>query len=100
MDDCTGGGIPQASNIVWQLAGYLEAGKSSHLEGTFLVKTHAVFKTGSSLNGRILAQTAATLDSATITQPHAAGCSISDGANIDIKAGLVAGTNFTAGLCN
>jgi hypothetical protein len=71
VDDCTGGGIPQASNIVWQLAGYLEAGTSSHLEGTFLVKTRAVFLTGSSLNGRILAQTAATLDSATITEPAA-----------------------------
>jgi hypothetical protein len=71
VDDRTGGGIPQASNIVWQVAGYLDAGTTSHLEGTFLVKTHAVFKTGSSLNGRILAQTAATLDSATITQPAA-----------------------------
>ena len=65
-----------------------------------LVKTYAAFKTGSSLNGRILAQTTATLDSATITQPHAAGSSISDGANINIKAGLIAGTNFTAGVCN
>ena len=58
-----------ASNIVWQVAGHLDAGTTSHLEGTFLVATHAVFKTGSSLNGRILAQTAATLDSATIKQP-------------------------------
>lgn len=65
-DNGTGDGIPQAFNIVWQVAGFLDAGTSSHLEGTFLVKTHAVFKTGSSLNGRILAQTAATLDKATI----------------------------------
>ena len=36
---------------------------------TVKVKTKAVFKTGASLNGRILAQTACTLDQATITQP-------------------------------
>ena len=72
--DGTDCGIPKASNIVWQVAGYLDAGTTSHLEGIFLVKTKAVFKTGSSLNGRILAQTAATLDSATITQPAASTC--------------------------
>jgi hypothetical protein len=60
---------PLASNIFWQVAGYVDAGEKSHLEGVFLVKTQATFKTGSSLNGRILAQTACTLDSATITQP-------------------------------
>jgi hypothetical protein len=62
------GGV-KASNIVWQVAGYVQAGTNSHLEGIFLVKTNAVFQTGASLNGRILAQTAVTLDSATITQP-------------------------------
>jgi hypothetical protein len=78
VDDCTGGGTPQSSNIVWQVAGYLDAGTTSHLEGIFLVKTHVAFKSKSSLNGRILAQTAATLDSATITQPAAStGTSIS-----------------------
>ena len=48
-------------------AGYIDAGTTSHLEGVLLVKTKAVFKTGSSLNGRILSQTACTLDKATIT---------------------------------
>ena len=47
----------------------VDAETTSHLEGLFLVKTHAAFKTGSSLNGRILAQTACTLDTATITKP-------------------------------
>ena len=69
VEGVRGGGMPKASNIVWQVAGYLSAGTTAHLEGTFLVKTHAVFQTGSSLNGRILSQTACTLDSATITQP-------------------------------
>ena len=69
VDGGGGGGKPQASNIVWQMAGYLDAGTTSHLEGVFLVKTHAVFKTGSSMTGRVLAQTACTLDSATIAAP-------------------------------
>jgi len=67
--DDTNNGKPKASNIVWQVAGFVDAGTTSHLEGVFLVKTNAAFKTGSSLNGRILAQTACTLDASTITQP-------------------------------
>jgi hypothetical protein len=67
--DVPGGSVPNPANIVWQVAGYVDAGTTSHLEGVFLVKTHAAFKTGSSLNGRVLAQTACTLDAATITQP-------------------------------
>jgi hypothetical protein len=58
-----------ASNIFWQVSGFVEAGASAHLEGIFLVKAHAVFKTSSSLKGRMIAQTAVTLDKATITQP-------------------------------
>ncbi|CAE8613502.1 unnamed protein product [Polarella glacialis] len=58
-----------ASNIVWQVAGKVEVGTGAHMEGILLTKTAAVFKTGSSLNGRILAQTAVTLQSSTVTQP-------------------------------
>jgi hypothetical protein len=39
------------------------------LEGVLLVQTKAVFKTGSSLNGRVLAQSAVTLDTTTIVEP-------------------------------
>jgi hypothetical protein len=60
----------KASNIVWQVAGVVDAGTTSHLEGIFLVATKVAFKAGSSLNGRIFAQTAATLISSTITQPQ------------------------------
>lgn len=68
-------------NVVWQVAGYVAVGTTAHVEGIFLVKTHAAFKTGSSLNGRILgAQTAVTLDHATITQP-ARRPSLQDAAN-------------------
>jgi len=71
LQDDGSGSTPLASNIVWQVAGFLNAGTTSHLEGVFLVKTKAVFLTGSSLNGRVLSQTACTLDQATITQPSA-----------------------------
>ncbi|KAJ1626331.1 hypothetical protein T492DRAFT_878660, partial [Pavlovales sp. CCMP2436] len=67
--DGTGFGAPTASNIIWQVTGNIAVGVGSHLEGTLLVKTHAAFKAGSSLNGRILAQTAATLISTTIVAP-------------------------------
>ena len=57
VGDGSGKGMPHPANIVWVMAGYLDAGTTSHFEGVFLVKTKAVFKTASSLNGRILAQT-------------------------------------------
>mmetsp|Transcript_11441 Transcript_11441/g.27208 ORF Transcript_11441/g.27208 Transcript_11441/m.27208 type:complete len:249 (+) Transcript_11441:86-832(+) len=56
-----------AKNIVWQVAGFVDAGTTSHLEGIFLVKSFASFKTKSTLNGQVFAQTAVTLDSTTIT---------------------------------
>jgi hypothetical protein len=62
-------GDAQAKNIFWQVAGSVEVGAGSVLNGIVLVKTEAVFKTGASLVGRVLAQTACTLDQAVITQP-------------------------------
>jgi hypothetical protein len=56
----------KAENIVWQVAGGVQVGAGAHMEGVLLVKTLAAFITGSSLNGRILAQTAVTLDSVKI----------------------------------
>ncbi|CAE8602834.1 unnamed protein product, partial [Polarella glacialis] len=55
----------KASNIVWQVAGYVEVEAGAHMEGILLVKTAAHFRTGSSLTGRILAQTAVTIQSST-----------------------------------
>ena len=65
----TGGGTPQACNIVWAVSGVVAAGVGAHLEGILLTSTMAAFQTGSSLNGRIMAQTACTLDQVTITEP-------------------------------
>jgi hypothetical protein len=58
-----------AKNIFWQLAGKVVVGLGAHLEGILLVKTSVQFETGSSLNGRILAQTACVLQVATIASP-------------------------------
>jgi hypothetical protein len=58
-----------AKHIFWQVAGKIEVDAGAHMEGILLVKTAVLFKTGSSLNGRVLAQTACDLQSAMITQP-------------------------------
>jgi hypothetical protein len=58
-----------AKNIFWQVAGQVDVGAGSHMEGIILVKTDALFMTGSSLLGRVLAQTACNVQMATITQP-------------------------------
>jgi hypothetical protein len=63
----TGGVL--AKNIFWQVGEAVSVGVGAHMEGIILGKTAIIFKTGSSLNGRILAQTACTLDTTTVTQP-------------------------------
>jgi hypothetical protein len=57
-----------AKNIFWQVSGEVTVGAGAHMEGILLVKTEVLFKTLSSLNGRVLAQTACNLQKATITQ--------------------------------
>jgi hypothetical protein len=58
-----------SKHVFWQVAGLVTVGAGAHMEGILLVKTMVGFVTGSSLNGRVLAQTACTLQKATITQP-------------------------------
>jgi len=64
-------GGAKAKNIFWQISGAATLGTTSHVEGVFLSKTGIVFMTGSSMNGAALAQTAVTLDAATINQKTA-----------------------------
>jgi hypothetical protein len=77
--DGTGNGCsPLASNIIWVCSGYIAAGTYSHLEGIFLTYTAATWATGSSLNGRIFAQTATALQMATIKAPTITSSSLCD----------------------
>lgn len=63
----TGGA--QAKNIFWQVAGEATIGTTAHFEGIILSKTGITMNTGASLNGRVLAQTAAIFDGSTIVEP-------------------------------
>jgi hypothetical protein len=60
-----------AENIFWQVAGEVVVKAGAHMEGVLLVKTAVTFETGSSLNGRVLTQTACSLDQATIVAASA-----------------------------
>ena len=63
----TGGA--QAKNIFWQSAGDVTLGTTSHFEGVILGMTAIHLLTGASINGRLLAQTAVTLQKNTVTRP-------------------------------
>eukprot|EP00242_Pyramimonas_sp_CCMP2087_P004561 CAMPEP_0198209334 /NCGR_PEP_ID=MMETSP1445-20131203/14951_1 /TAXON_ID=36898 /ORGANISM="Pyramimonas sp., Strain CCMP2087" /LENGTH=293 /DNA_ID=CAMNT_0043883079 /DNA_START=130 /DNA_END=1011 /DNA_ORIENTATION=+ len=56
-----------AKNIFWQVSGAAAISEEAHMEGILLVKTDVLFKTQSSLSGRVLAQTACNLQEATIS---------------------------------
>ena len=58
-----------AKNIFWQVAGAVTVGTTAHFEGVVLAKTMIAVNTGASVNGRLLAQTAVTLQMNTVTQP-------------------------------
>lgn len=57
-------GGAQANNIFWQVGGGtgVEIGTTAHVEGNILAAKAIHLRTGASLNGRALAQTAVTLD--------------------------------------
>jgi Ice-binding-like len=59
----------QAKNIYWQTAGAVTLGTTTHFEGNILGATGINLQTGASINGRLLAQTAVTLQMNTVTQP-------------------------------
>jgi ice-binding like protein len=62
-------GGAQPSNIFWQVAGGVVLDTTAHCEGVVLTQTAATLNTGASINGRLLAQTAVDIDSATVTAP-------------------------------
>jgi Ice-binding-like len=62
------GGV-QAKNIFWQTAGAVTIGTTAHFEGTILSKTMIAMQTKATINGRLLAQTAVTLQMNDVTVP-------------------------------
>lgn len=58
-----------AKNVFWQSAGAVSIGTTAHFEGIILAKTMVAVKTGASVNGRLLAQTAVTLQQNAVTEP-------------------------------
>jgi len=62
-------GHARAKNIFWQVAGKVTLGTTSHFEGTILSKTLIAMKTNGSINGRLLSQTAVTLQMDSVTSP-------------------------------
>ncbi len=62
-----GGARPK--NIFWAVAGAVTIGTTAHFEGVVLAKTMIAVNTGATVNGRLLAQTAVTLQMNAVTQP-------------------------------
>lgn len=62
-------GSARPENIFWVVAEATTLNASSHTEGIILDQTGIVMDTGASIHGRLLAQTAVTLISNTVTEP-------------------------------
>jgi hypothetical protein len=62
-------GGAQAKNVFWQVAGLTMLGTTSHFEGIILRKTLIAVQTHASIDGRLLSQTAVTLQMNRVTQP-------------------------------
>jgi Ice-binding-like len=63
-------GGAQAQNVFWQVSGQATFGTTSHMEGIVLSQTLIAMQTGASINGRLYAQTAVTLQMNAVTQPR------------------------------
>ena len=62
-------GGARAKNVFWQVAGAVTIGTTAHFEGVVLSKTMIALNTGALVNGRLLAQTAVTLQKSSVIQP-------------------------------
>lgn len=62
-------GGAQAKNIFWQVSGEVVMGTDSHFEGVVLCETNITMNTGSSINGKLLAQTQIAIAQSTVTNP-------------------------------
>jgi hypothetical protein len=62
-------GGARAKNIFWQVAGAVTIGTTARFQGVMLGKTMIAVNTGATVRGRLLAQTAVTLQMNAVTQP-------------------------------
>jgi hypothetical protein len=62
-----GGAVP--ANVFWQVSGAVELGTTSAFAGDFLGQTSITMDTGATINGRLLAQSAVSIDSSTVVEP-------------------------------
>ena len=62
-------GGAQPKNIFWQVAGLVDLGTTALCEGVVLTQTSVTLRTGASINGRLLSQTAVNLDGSTVVEP-------------------------------
>ena len=58
-----------SKNVFWQVAGLVDLGTTAHCEGVILTQTSITLRTGASINGRLLAQTAVNIDGSTVVEP-------------------------------
>ena len=63
-------GGARADNIMWVVAGASSFGAGSRFQGNILSATSAAFLTGSTIDGRVLVQTAVALQLTTVTKPN------------------------------
>jgi hypothetical protein len=63
-------GGARARNIVWQIAGQTVIESTAKFQGIILCKTLIAMKTGASIRGRLLAQSAVTLEKNSIRAPQ------------------------------
>jgi hypothetical protein len=65
-------GSAQSQNIFWQVAGQTTIGTTAQFKGIILCHTLISMNTGATINGRLLAQTAVTLNQNSVIQPSGA----------------------------
>jgi hypothetical protein len=63
----TGGAV--AKNVFWQVAGNVDLGTTVSFQGVIMCKTSIMMRTGATINGRLFAQTAVTLEQNVVTEP-------------------------------
>ena len=58
-----------AKNVFWQVSGLVDLGTTAHCEGVVMTMTSVTLRTGASINGRLFAQTAVSIDGSTVVEP-------------------------------